>query len=451
MVVMAAAVTTDSPTGVRAELALLYRRAGFGARPDELDAAERAGYEAAARGLLDAHDRPDPGAAPPPDLDAEADRRPPPASDRTARAAYARGLRERTEALIGWWLGRMVSTADPVTEKLTLFWHGHFATSIQKVRSPALMLAQNEIFRRSGRGPFDALTLAVARDPAMLIWLDAGRNVREHPNENFARELMELFTLGIGNYEERDVREAARAFTGWRAGRTGRFTVAAAQHDSGTKTILGHTGDLGGEDVVSLLAHDPASPRWVCSRLWSRYAAPVAPADQALTPLLTAYGPGLDTGAALRAMLLAPGFRATAGRLVAPPIDYVVGVLRALRITVPAPGAGGAAAPARLATVLRGLGQVPFAPPSVGGWPAGGAWLTTAASLVRTRFAAAVVDAADISAVADVPAAERVDAVARLLSVPAWSARTRSALSAAAADPPRLVTLALLAPEYLVT
>ncbi|WP_054565567.1 MULTISPECIES: DUF1800 family protein [unclassified Frankia] len=449
------AASPPAPAEGRAALALLFRRAGFGARPDELDAAEKAGFEATVDALLRARDRPDPAAVAPPDLDREADHRPPDLADKAARAAYAKGLRERTEALIGWWLRRMVATADPVTEKLTLFWHGHFATSIQKVRSPALMLAQNEILRRAGRGRFDELTLAVAQDPAMLLWLDAGRNVKANANENFARELMELFTLGIGAYGETDVREAARAFTGWRADRSGRFTVLARQHDSGTKTVLGQTGNLGGEDVIDLVTHTPASPRWVCSRLWSRYAAPVAPGDPAIAGLLAAYGPGLDTGAALRALLLAPGLRATAGQLVVQPVEYVVGVLRALRLTVPEPGAAtgaaGAAAPSRLIAVLRGLGQVPFIPPSVGGWPAGGAWLTTAASLTRSRFATAVTGLADLSAVADVPPGERVDAAARLLSVPAWSTRTRDALSAARDDPRQLVTLALLAPEYVVT
>ncbi|MBL7631390.1 DUF1800 domain-containing protein, partial [Frankia sp. CN6] len=377
--------------------------------------------------------------------------------DGEARAAYLRALREQTTQLTGWWVRRMVATIDPFTEKLTFFWHGHFATSIRKVRSASMMLAQNEIFRRSGAGPFDALVLAVARDPAMLVWLDAGQNREEHPNENFARELLELFTLGLGNYTETDVREAARAFTGWRVSRDrAGFQLAAGQHDDGPKTILGATGNLGGEDVLALVTHLPASARWVCARLWSRYAAPAGPADVPAGPaMLAAYGPALDVGAAARAMLLSPEFRATRGQLVAQPVEYVVTVLRALGLRVaatagvdPAPRQG--ALPQRtVLAALAGLGQTPFSPPSVGGWPANAAWLTTASAQVRARFAAAATGAADLSTIADEPPAARPDAVAHLLSVDGWTARTRTALAGAGGSPARLVTLGLLAPEYL--
>jgi uncharacterized protein (DUF1800 family) len=377
-------------------------------------------------------------------------------------------LRTQSLALSGWWLRRLVATDDPFTEKLTFFWHGHFATSIRKVHLAGLMLAQNEIFRRSGTGAFDALALAVAKDPAMLVWLDAGQNKEAHPNENFARELMELFTLGIGNYSETDVREAARCFTGWRVDRrTVGFQMQAAQHDDGTKTVLGRTGDLSGEDVIALVSHEPASARWVCSRLWSRFSAPVGPTDPVLGPLVTAYGSGLDVGAAVRAMLLDPAFLASRGKLVAQPVEYVVGVLRALGLTVAddagagggggggggggRAGGGGVTSPRALLTVLAGLGQVPFAPPSVGGWPENAAWLTTSSSQVRARFAGAAAAAADLSAIADESAAGRVDAVARLLAVDHWTSRTRDAMASAQGNPARLVTLGLLAPEYLTS
>jgi uncharacterized protein (DUF1800 family) len=177
----------------------------------------------------------------------------------------------------------------------------------------------------------------------------------------------------------------------------------------------------------------------------------VAPTDPAVTALLPAYGTRLDVDAAVRAMLLSPAFAASTGSLVTQPIEYVAGVLRVLGLRVGAAGAGGPTAPAALLKTLTGLGQVPFAPPSVGGWPANTAWLTSASSLARSRFAAAVTNAADLSAVADEPVAGRVDAAAHLLSVPRWSGRTRAALIPAAADPARLLTLALLAPEYVVT
>jgi len=443
----------------RSDIAFLHRRAGFGATPAQLDAAVAGGYDAAVDAMLGAGaHRGGPDAEPPPTF--------PPlprlaGADAETRATYVRTARAQATALTGWWVRRMAATADPFTEKLTFFWHGHFATSITKVKAASMMLAQNEIFRRSGTGPFDALTLTVAHDPAMLVWLDAGQNRKEHPNENFSRELMELFTLGIGTYSEQDVREAARAFTGWRVdqSRTG-FQLAARQHDDGTKTVLGRTGNLSGEDVIALVTHQPASARWVCARLFSRYAAPVTPdANPAADAMLTAYGAGLDVGAAVRAMLRSPAFRASRGKLVAQPVEYVVLVLRALGLRVtPSAGegsgggaaAGGGALPERavLAT-LAGLGQVPFQPPSVGGWPANAAWLTTAATQVRTKFAAAAAAAADLSAIADEPVAGRPDAVAHLLGLDGWTPRTRAAMAAAGGNPARLVTLALVSPEYL--
>ncbi|WP_232303537.1 DUF1800 domain-containing protein [Pseudofrankia sp. DC12] len=442
----------------RSDLAFLYRRAAFGARPAELDTAVGRGYGATVDALLGAT--------------ATVPLEPPPAfapltlprgADTQARATYAKMVRDQATTLAGWWMRRMAATDAPFTEKLTFFWHGHFATSIVKVRSAAMMLAQNQIFRQQGTGRFDALTLAAAHDPAMLVWLDAGQNRKEHPNENFARELMELFTLGIGNYSETDVREAARAFTGWRVdkARTG-FQLAAAQHDDGTKTVLGKSGNLSGEDVIALVTHAPASARWVCGRLFSRFAAPTAPtANPAAATMLAAYSPTLDVGAAVRAMLLSPRFLATRGQLVPQPVEYVVGVLRALGLRVAPADADGSGAATDAAAgqgalkqkavlaVLVGLGQVPFDPPSVGGWPSNAAWLTTASAQVRARFAAAAAAAADLSVIADEPASGRADAVAQLLSVDGWTTRTRAALAATGGNPARLVALGLLSPEYL--
>jgi uncharacterized protein (DUF1800 family) len=442
---------------VRSDLAFLYRRAGFGARPADLDAAVAAGYQAGVDALLGAGAgaglEPPPTLAPPPPL----------TRDAAGRARFAAALRTQTAEITGWWVRRMAATNDPFTEKLTFFWHGHFATSVVKVRSAAMMLAQNQIFRQAGGGAFDALTLEVAHDPAMLIWLDAAQNRKGSPNENFARELMELFTLGIGNYTETDVREAARAFTGWRVdpARTG-FQLAPAAHDNGVKTVLGHTGNLSGEDVIMLLTHAPASASWVCARLFSRFAAPTAPAtNPAAAAMVAAYGGGLQVRAAVRAMLLSPAFLASRGQLVAQPVEYVVCVLRALGLrvgptaqTTAAAGrqvaAGSGELPAEVVTaVLTGLGQTPFAPPSVGGWPSNAGWLSTASTQVRARFAEAAAQAADLSAVADEPAAARPDAVAHLLALDGWTSRTRTALAAAKGNPARLVTLGVLSPEYL--
>ena len=431
----------------RAQVAHLLRRTGFGTTGAAVDAAARRGYEATVSAVLAPGADAGVQATPPPDLGAPPER---PGRDPAARKRYSAELREQAETLTLWWLDRMVTAREPFTERLTLTWHGHWATSLQKVRAPALLLRQNETLRRLGRGDFRELARAMVRDPALLLWLDGQRNKKGRPNENLARELMELFILGVGNYSEADVRGAARALTGWRVDRrAGTATAVARQHDDDTKTVLGVTGDLDDQSLVDLLVAQPASARHVVTRLWKRYAAPGAPPAGALARLVAAYGPGRDVTALLRALLSDPDFRGPAARsaLVAAPVEYVVGSYRSLGLRPPR--AGGRPGRVLLVT-LRGLGQVPFRPPSVGGWPGGTAWLSTAATRARIGFARAAAEAADLDAVARVPQRERPDAVARLLGVQAWTARTRGVLADAAADPTRLVTLALVSPEHVV-
>jgi uncharacterized protein (DUF1800 family) len=434
-------MSTQSSDALRSDLAHLYRRAGFGATATELDAAVSAGYAATVAALVVPASSTDPGveATPAPQLDVLT----PPGKSATAAARQLYGSQARSESLdlALWWVDRMVTATNPFPEKLTFFWHGHFATAIQKVRSAALMLRQNELFRSQGLGAFDALDLAVARDPAMMIWLDTALDVASDPNENFARENMELFTLGYGNYTEDDVRAAARCYTGWRYNRTtDAFTEVARLHDNGSKTVLGQTGDFDGTDVVRILTHSTASQRWVCTRVWCRFARTIT-TDPVVNTLMTTYAQHLDVGELMKAAFTAPAFLATKGELVKQPIEYVVGALRALKLR---------ADNKKYLAVLQNLGQVPFDPPNVGGWPFDDAWLTTAASYTRLEFARAVASAGDISVVADEAASARADAAAHLLSVDAWGSQTRVALAQVVDDPVSLVTLALCAPEYVV-
>ncbi|HEX6476070.1 MAG TPA: DUF1800 domain-containing protein, partial [Acidimicrobiales bacterium] len=351
--------------GSRGDLAHLYRRAGFGGRPDEIEAAVATGYGATVERLLD-RSLPDPAAAiSPPQLTANYI---PPSRDPATAQAEARSLAGEGRALGLWWLQRMAAASSPLAEKLTLHWHGHFATSLQKVRFPQLMYDQNQIFRTMGAGNFASLTQAVAKDPAMLIWLDASTDKKSHPNENFARELMELFTLGIGNYSEEDVRQAARCFTGWAFDRqTGSFAYQVRQHDDGVKTVLGRTGDLAGEDVIDLVTHSPVGARYVAAKLWSHLAYPVTPSDAVVTDITASYAADLDLTALLRTIFLHPRFTSDTAitGLVKQPIEYVVGSLRALRLPVDQP---------LVPALLQEMGQVPFAPPSVGGWPQNNYW-----------------------------------------------------------------------------
>jgi uncharacterized protein (DUF1800 family) len=422
----------------RSDLAHLWRRVGFGATAAELDAAELAGWEATLDALL--HPRgSDPGvAATPPPTSPVVDVAGKAGSDQRKRAG--RTLQAQGVALADWWVSRMVAATQPFPEKLTLFWHGHFATSIQKVRQSAWMLQQNELLRTAGQSPFAGLTLAIAQGAAMMIWLDTDKDTAANPNENFARELMEIFTLGAGNYSELDVRAGARAFTGWSFDRqTGAFREVASRHDSGTKTFLGNTGDLDGTDIVRIVTARPDSARFITSRLWNSFVAPATtttPDVVRLTPVAP-----LDTAALIARIFADDAFLTSKGALVAQPIEYVVGVQRQLNVTLPEH---------TVRQALADLGQVPFAPPNVGGWPSGTAWLTTASTLARVQFARQASASADLSAIADVPAAQRISAVARLLSQPdGFSPQTTAALETAGGDPAVLVATALISPEYV--
>ena len=418
---------------LRSDLAHLYRRAGFGATAAELDAAEKVGYAATVAALVVPQSASDPGvlATPVPTY----------TIDPTIGAPNKTKLRTESPELMGWWINRMVAATNPFPEKMTFFWHGHFATAIEKVRSAGLMLRQNELFRSQGLGAFDVLDLAVSRDPAMMIWMDTAQNVAAHPNENFARENMELFTLGYGNYTEDDVREGARCFTGWRYNRANDvFTEVARSHDTGVKTVLGQTGNFDGGDIVRILTHSTASHRWICTRVWSRFARTVTN-DPAIVDLLPTYAAHLDVRALMTATFMSPAFLATKGQLVKQPVEYVVGALRALKAQRDGQ---------KYLGMLRNLGQVPFDPPNVGGWAFDDAWLTTAASYSRLKFAHSIATGGDISAVDDAAPSARADAAAHLLSVDEWGTQTRVALAQVADDPVSLMTLALCAPEYVV-
>jgi uncharacterized protein (DUF1800 family) len=422
-------VAADRPT-----IAHLLRRAGFGPTPAEVDAAVAAGYDATVEQLLD-FTSPDP-----------ADRLPAPAFASAPAVAGALSTVQRQAAqqqraadftaLVTWWLTRMGTTAHPLREKLTLFWHGHFATSFDKVQRADLMYKQNQLLRTMGAGDFEALAQAVAKDPAMMIWLDTRLDKASHPNENFARELMELFTLGIGNYSENDVREAARAFTGWAINpATASWVLQVRQHDAGQKTILGQTGNLGGEDVVHIVANHPAGEAFIVSGVWSHFAYPVAPTDQVVSDLLPVYRAGHDIRSLMRSVFMHPQFVSAQARtgLVKQPVEWMIGMLRALGLPAGARTVIGA---------LNQLGQVPLRPPNVGGWPQNTYWLTTASSLARLRIASAAVKLAHSSAASP-------DAAARLLSTD-WSDQTAQVLGQSAGNPQQLVTLALVAPEYVL-
>lgn len=392
-------------------------------------------------------------------------------ADRAARKTYRQALKAQQTTAAGWWLDRMVRAERPTRERLTWFWHGHFATSAQKVRVAGLMLQQNETFRTHALGSFGPLAQALIVDPAMLIWLDGNDNTAEAPNENLAREFMELFALGHGQFAEADVKEAARALTGWKVNRaTGAAQLRPKQHDDGSKTVLGRSGTFDAEQLVDVLLDRPASATYVVGRLWFRLVGPQPPSATTRDRLLAAYGTNRDVTATLRAVAAAPELRDPATSLVKQPVEWLVGTARALGVlpsTLPAPQrrtgakqkAGGKPAAkggdrdgaARLLAGLRGLGQVPFRPPSVGGWPAGGAWLTTAAAASRLSLARTLAATADLRTITATSTRNRPEAIRRLLGVDVFSSRTADALAAVADRPADAVALAAVSPEYVVS
>jgi uncharacterized protein (DUF1800 family) len=277
-------------------------------------------------------------------------------------------------------------------------------------------------------------------DPAMLVWLDGQRNQRGKPNENLARELMELFTLGVGNYTEEDVKQAARALTGWAVDRSaGTATLVPRRHDDGPKVVLGVSGNLGAAELVHVLVGRPESPRFLTGRMWARFVSDVGPSAARLDELAQH---ATTMRGLLRAVLSGPEFRAPESVLVRQPVEWLVAACRALGVRPSAvrnPLAG-----------LRDLGQVPFAPPSVGGWPHGAAWLTTSAARTRLTVATALVSSGVPGTVRGAARGDRVRAVGELLSVD-WTPRTAAALDAVADDPRGLVALALCSPEFSVS
>jgi uncharacterized protein (DUF1800 family) len=444
---MTATVSSATTTDL---VAHLYRRAGFGALPSELAAAASAGYDETVSALVAGLTAPDTGAdaIPAPTLSTP----PPPAQRRAAGAAARQQLSAQIHhefvSLTGWWVARMMATTSPLKEKLTFLLHGHFPTAISKVRFPLYMYGQNQLFRTQGAGDFDTLTQAVATDPAMLIWLDANSDKASNPNENFARELMERFTMGIGTYTQADVRAGAYCFTGWRLDpRTGTFSIDAGQHATSPQTFLGTPGVNTGQQVIDIVTHSDASSRYVPSRFWSYLAYPVGPSDPVVSDLAPGYAVDRNITNLLSAIFSHPRFTSAQAQqgLVKQPTEYVVGALRALGVT---PAALSVRA-AELVSVFESLGQVLFDPPSVGGWPQNGYWLSTAAALARWKFAHRLARIGDISTVADAAPGDRVDAAASMLTAPGWSDTTAAALGHAAGDPPTLVTLAMVSPEYV--
>lgn len=301
-------------------------------------------------------------------------------------------VREQVRELRVWWMTEMLTTDQPLVEKMTLFWHNHFTSSVQKVRYVPSLYRQNRLFRQEALGNFATLLKATARDPAMLIYLDGVRNVARQPNENFARELLELFTLGEGHYSEADIKNAARAFTGWSIDRdTGHFVDRMQQHDGGEKTFLGQTGNFNGDDIIAILLRHPRTAETIVEKLWREFIS-LTPDRSEVSRLAGIFRTGnYEMKPLLKAMFLSPAFRDPANRaaLIKSPVELIVGTVHLLGLPVPEK--------TPLVRMTAGLGQSLFDPPNVKGWAGGENWITTNTLLLRRQFLRRMIEASTVS------------------------------------------------------
>jgi uncharacterized protein (DUF1800 family) len=388
----------------------LLERAGFGGTPEDIERLARMTPEAAVRRLVDYqsvenHLKPfDPSGVYDPSLEVFPESRP--AATRTAEQTgeamgvavkpsgdrrlqpvvdrffyWLRASALETRRIANWWAYRMVATNHPLEEKMTLFWHGHFASNEDKVRDYRKMLVQLELFHRYATGNFRKLLVGVAEDPAMLVFLDAGHNVKGAPNENFGREVMELFTMGVGNYTEKDIREAARAFTGWIDDDLS-FKVDPAKHDHGEKTFLGRTGNFDGVDILNIILDQKVTADFIAGKIYRFFVR-----DDLPRPLQAQLGAVLrdnnyEIAPLLRTIFLARDFYSppSVGTRIKGPVELIVSTYRKLGLDeLPGiPDFNAASAE---------LGQVLLNPPTVAGWAQGRAWITPGSLLERGNFA----------------------------------------------------------------
>lgn len=338
-------------------------------------------------------------------------------------------VRDQGRELKNWWIEEMIATDQPLVERMTLFWHGHFTSSLMKVRYPSALFRQNALFRREALGNYASLLRAVARDPAMLIYLDGSGSVARQPNENFARELLELFTLGEGQYGEADIKAAARAFTGWSVDReSGQFVEHPGRHDDGQKTFLGKSGRFGGDEILTILLAHPRTAETLVEKLWREFVS-LKPDPAEVTRLAAGFRQGgYEIKRLMRALFLSSAFRdpANRGALIKSPVDLIVGTVHVLGLPVPEKTG--------LVRMLQGLGQVPFDPPNVKGWAGGESWISTYTLLLRQQFLRRMIEATTVAP---------MDGGMRMADRPNRRADRRERLPAAEAlqmmDPPRPV------------
>ena len=427
----------------RLEIARLYHRFGFGPRPGEFKTALNNGLTATKAKFL---------SVPTIDLGAAQVAEPNitnlgirPDQKTNELIEFNIALRQQVKDLPLWWLDRMALSDHALTERMTWFWHGHWATAIGKLNHAYPMYLQNQTLRKYAIGNFGEMTSAMLSDGALQFWLDGGENTVKSPNENLARELMELFTLGVNRYTETDVRELSRALTGYQIERSsGKVTFNAKRYDSNIKTILGSSTTFNGNSAAAHLVAQKDTAKFIAERFWYRFISSQIelPSDNSLEKSFETRDISKLVGALTDSQILSnPSYS-----IVKPPVEWFVGVARYLKLTPSA-----LKTPAQLLAYLDRLAQVPFNPPNVGGWPTDESWLSSASAQYRIQFAAWLIKQADLSALAAIAPNKRIAWLQDELGVLAFSARTRLALDGVKGTPAQLLQLAICSPEYVVS
>ena len=424
----------------RLEIARLFHRTGFGPKPGEFAEALRAGVTATRSKVLTAPSTV--SFVTPPVL---TDLGPRPAPNSPAVVEFSQQLRYQNQLLFLWWLDEMVASPYTLQEKMTWFWHGHWATSLGKVNYALPMFNQNVTMRKYALGNFAEFSKAMFSDGALQVWLDGQENTAKAPNENLSREMMELFVLGVNRYTETDVKELARAFTGYQVSRsTGVVTYNARRRDTGSVTVLGKTGVMSPEDVIAHLVSRSDSAQFIAERIWYRFVSSQEPLPQN-HPMIKAFAER-DTYALMKSLIESSALSQEQYSMVKSPVEWFIGLCRALTITP-----SKLPSPTKLYGFLEKLSQVPFSPPNVGGWPVDQAWLSSASAQYRLSFATSVIAEANLSELAAVSVVKRPAYLADLLGVVEWSTRTAYAMRSVRDNPQKLLVTAVCSPEYVVS
>ena len=429
--------------GERLEIARLSHRFGFGPRPGEFAAALKMGVSAY---RIEATTVPaiDTGLAVITEpVITDLGKRPSPNTPEVI--PFAQAMRAQSLQMVLWWLDRMALSNHGLSERMVWFWHGHWATSIDKINYPMPMFTQNKTLRTYALGNFKEMSRAMINDGALQIWLDGGDSTLKAPNENLSRELMELFVLGVNRYSEDDVKALAKVLTGYQINNSsGKVTFNLKRHDPSAVTLLGSSAIFSGESVSDYLVARDDCATFIAERLWYRFISSSQPLPTDST-IKKAFAER-NIASAVTALASDVAMRDPNNSLVKAPVEWFISACRALQITPSKLDSSN-----QLISHLQKLVQVPFSPPNVGGWPTDEAWLSSASAQYRIAFAKWLIKQGDLTPITSLSQNARVAKSADWLGVSAWSNRTQGALRNAVGDPAEFVLLALCSPEYVVS